>query len=227
MKPITSGALTALLALLITACSAPGPDQPQPGIATEGTGAQPPSSWIAGQIDAAMDHARRELATRNIEVGNVHVGGRSEAPATRPKAEITPQGDLLIGGKTVVATPEQHALLLAYRQEIIAIAQAGMDIGTQGADLGIHAAKQALANAFSGQDAAATEAAIKPQADAIKASALKLCQRMPALLAAQQKLAAVMPAFQPYANMRQRDVDDCGKDLATARGPATTARTHP
>jgi hypothetical protein len=87
-----------------------------------------------------------------------------------------------------------------------------MDIGTQGADLGINAAKQAMWGALSGKSDKDIEAAIKPQTDKIEAAAAKLCLRLPDLLSTQQKLAAAMPEFRPYATMQQKDVDDCGKD---------------
>jgi hypothetical protein len=41
---------------------------------------------------------------------------------------------------------------------------------------------------------------------------------MPDLLASQQKLAAAMPEFRPYATMTQKDVDDCGKDTIDENG---------
>ena len=89
-----------------------------------------------------------------------------------------------------------------------------MEIGTQGADLGMHAASAALSGVFSGKSDKEIEAAIKPQTDRIQAAALELCKRLPDLHAAQQQLAAAMPAFKPYATMTQEEVDDCGKNIA-------------
>ena len=48
--------------------------------------------------------------------------------------------------------------------------------------------------------------------DKIRAAALQLCKLMPGLMASQQKLATAMPAFQPYATMTQKDIDDCGRN---------------
>ena len=39
-----------------------------------------------------------------------------------------------------------------------------------------------------------------------------------AVRASQQKLAAAMPEFRPYATMQQKDVDDCGKDMKDKDG---------
>jgi hypothetical protein len=126
---------------------------------------------------------------------------------------ITPQGDLVIAGKTVPATPEQHTMLVDYRQQIIGIAEAGMEIGEHGANLGTQAAKEAIWGALTGKSDKEIEERIKPQAEQIKAAAAKLCLRLPDMLTSQQKLAAAMPQFRPYATMTQKDVDDCGKDI--------------
>ena len=173
-------------------------------------------SFIAEQVQKGIDEAKRELATKDISVTSVHVGNGhhddEDDHSGRPKAVITPQGDFVIAGKTVPATPEQRSLLMDYRQHIIGIAQAGMDIGASGASLGTTAAKEAIWGAISGKSDKEIEESIKPQTEQIKTAALKLCTRMPDLLASQQKLAAAMPEFRPYATMTQKDVDDCGKD---------------
>lgn len=176
-------------------------------------------SALSAEIHKGMEQAKRELATRDIDVDSVHIGkSPHHQDDSRPRAVITPQGDLVIAGKTVQATPEQHAMLLDYRQQIIGIAEAGMDIGADGASLGTQAAKEAIWGALTGKSDKEIEAAIKPQTDQIQASALRLCQRMPALLTSQQKLAAAMPEFRPYATMTQEDVDDCGRDMADKNG---------
>jgi hypothetical protein len=216
MKPSTFSSLAFVLLLpLAAACSQSGS---QPGNADNAVSAnkdadEPTSSVIGAEIQKGMQKAKQELTTKNIDVNNVHVSdNHRHDDDSRPKAEITPQGDLLIAGKTVAATPSQQALLLDYRKQIVGIAEAGMDIGTQGADIGISAAKQAVWGALAGKSDKDIDAAIKPQTDKIEAAAAKLCLRMPDLLTAQQKLATAMPEFRPYATMQQKDIDDCGKD---------------
>lgn len=225
MKPIIFSTL-ALILLPLAACGQSGQTGSQPSVAgstapaASDDSAQTPSG-VSGEIRKAMQKAKQELATRNIGVNNVHIGDdqhHRHDNDSRPKAEITPQGDLLIAGKQVAATPAQHALLLDYRHQIIGITESGMDIGTQGADLGMNAAKEALWGALSGKDDKDIEASIKPQTDKIQAAALKLCQRLPDLLTSQQKLAAAMPEFRPYASMEQKDVDDCGKEMKDKNG---------
>lgn len=220
MKPITFSALALTLLLPLTACGQAPHTDAQGGAAQTSQKADeaPTESMIAGQVRKAMEKAKQELATRNIDVAKIHIGNDHGDKGSRPSAEITPQGELLIAGNKIAATPAQHVLLLDYRQQIVGIAEAGMDIGTQGADLGMSAAKQALWGAMSGKSDKDIEAAIKPQTDKIEAAAMKLCKRLPELLSSQQKLAEAMPEFKPYATMEQKDIDDCGKETTDKDG---------
>jgi hypothetical protein len=221
MKSVMLNTLALTLLLPLAACGQSDHAGSRPASsattaqATSDTADKAPTSWVGRRVADAMQEARQELATRNIDVDSVHIGNGLRSGGTRSKAQITPQGDLLIDGKKVAATPEQTKMLLDYRQRVIGIAEAGMEIGTQGADLGMRAASTALSGVFSGKSDAEIEAAIKPQTDRIQAAALELCKRLPGLLAAQQELAAAMPAFKPYATMKQEDVEDCGKDIAS------------
>jgi hypothetical protein len=220
MKPTTFSALALVLLLPLAACSRSREAGSQPGVADNTAQAMKNAdektspSAISGEIRKAMQEAKQELASRNIDLNSVQVGGsRNNDDDSRPKAEITPQGELLIEGRKVAATPAQQALLMDYRKQIVGIAEAGMDIGAQGADLGLNAAKEAMWGAFTGKNEKDIETAIKPQTDRIQAAAATLCQRLPGLLSTQQELAAAMPEFRPYATMQQKDVDDCGKHI--------------
>ena len=152
-----------------------------------------------------IDEARNKLATENLSLDHGHKGNGS-----LPKGEITPSGELLIDGKAVPTTPEQKQLVLAYRGQLLGVAGDGMAIGIEGAKLGMSAAGGALASLLggkSGEDVGkeaerAAKEKIRPQVE-------KLCARMPALLKAQDALAAALPAFRPYAGMTRSDVDDC------------------
>lgn len=238
MKSLLLITLAGGLLLPLAACSRSDADH-RAGPASASTAAASDASdksalreKISGEIQQAMDEAKRELESKNIEVGRLHFGGHGHGLAifdddgpARAKAEITPRGDFLIAGRPVATTPEQRALLLDYRRQIIGIAEAGMDIGTHAADLGMRAAKEAVWAVFTGKSDKDVEAAIKPQTDRIQATAAGLCRRLPDLLAAQQKLAAALPAFRPYATMTQQDVEDCGKHTHTASRPPEETRT--
>ena len=209
---ITTGALALALLMPLAGCGHAGQADSNTAQAIKDVDTQTSPSMISAEIHKGMEQAKRELATKDIDIDHIHVGHGQHHSDALPRAAITPQGDLLIAGKPVTATPEQHTLLLDYRQQVVGIAEAGIDIGEHGANLGTQAAKEAIWGAITGKSDKEIEASIKPQTEQIKIAAMKLCQRMPDLLISQQKLAAVMPEFRPYATMTQKDIDDCGKD---------------
>ncbi|MFT4179638.1 MAG: DUF2884 family protein [Thermomonas sp.] len=183
--------------------------------------------FIAEQVNKAMDEARKELATENISLNeiNVRVNGRrirSLENDGRPKAEISPQGDLLIDDKAVAINDAQRKQLLAYRGQIIGIAEAGMAIGSKGVGIADTALSGVAGLIFGGEEERkAFEQKIEAEAKKLETDALKLCAHLPAMLTAQQALAESLPEFKPYATMTQEDVDDCGKD-AKSKGVAVT-----
>lgn len=158
---------------------------------------------VASVMDKATREARRALASEPIQVGKSLEG--------LPKATISPEGELLIDDKEVPATAEQRRLLLEHRANIVAVAEAGILIGTRGADLGLKAASGALAHAFSG-GSSDFDARMEAEGEKIREAARELCNQLPPLLDSQQRLAAAMPEFVPYATMTQQQVDDCLED---------------
>jgi hypothetical protein len=222
-----ASALTLSALLPLTACSRSGGPPPEATIAAAtSTAAAAPATMIGRRVEQAMDKARKEMIASNLDISggmNININGHSfERPANHTKAEITPQGDLLIAGRPVTVTPEQHALLLAYRGQVIGVASAGMALGSQGADIGI-SALTGLAGALVGGKQGQQDYQQRMQAEGkqMESKALALCKQLPPMLATQQQLAASLPAFKPYATMTQGDIDDCGKDLK-ARGIAVT-----
>lgn len=165
-------------------------------------------STVGKEIKDATDKARREITE-----GNIKISGKGQA-----RAEITPEGRLLIDGTESPTNEAQRRQLQEYRGHIAGIANDGMDIGMAGARLGVNAASEALKGVFSG-DSEGIEKRINAEAAKIEAQAKQLCNRLPAMLASQQALARDLPAFAPYATMDQSDVDDCGKDTVTVRAP--------
>lgn len=159
------------------------------------------TSGVGQTVKEAMDDARKDIAQGNIKI----------SADKQPRAEITPDGRLLIAGKEVAANDVQRRHLQEYRGHVVAVAMAGMDVGLAGAKLGANAAGEALKGIFSG-DSEGLEKRINAEAAKIEAQATRICDRLPAMLASQQALARELPAFKPYATMDQSDVDDCGKD---------------
>ena len=207
--------LLALLPILATSgcerAAAPTPPvastAPAPATAT-------PHTALGRVVDTALQKARREMETGNISIsGGVHInvnGHEFNRPEGASKAEISPQGDLLIEGRAVAVTPAQRALLLDYRGQIIAVAESGMAMGVKGADL----AGKALSETFSGLvngDSEQAKQRIEAEGRKLEADARRLCGQLPRMLATQQQLATSLPAFKPYATMTQEDVDDCMK----------------
>lgn len=182
-----------LLCLPLMACS---DDTAKP--AAQG---QEEPGMLGKVVREATDKARDELATNNIDLD----------ATGQPKAQIAPNGDFIVGGKPVAIDDAQRKLLLEYRAGITAIAAAGIDIGVQGADLAGKAVTEALAGVFTGKSDE-VEKKIEGHAEGIKQAAVKLCEKLPALLDTQNRLAASLPAFKPYASMSQQDIDDCNKD---------------
>ena len=202
---LTSLGLGALLLVGLSACGQkPAPATSNDAAATAGDAAAA-TTRLGQKVREATEKAREKMATSNISV--------SEGASTLPKAEITPQGDLLIGGKQVTINEQQRALLLQHRANVTAIALAGMEIGVQGADLGMRAAGEAIKGIFNG-NTGEIEKKIEAEAEKMKLSAAKLCEKLPALQESQQALAAAIPEFKPYANMKQADVDGCLEDTS-------------
>lgn len=203
---------------LLGACS----QQSAPAPATaESTDA--PATALGKVVDEATQKARAKLANEPITL--------SSDNDNLPKAEISPSGDLLIDDKAVPVNDQQRALLLEHRANVVAIAEAGMVIGVRGADLGMKAAGEALKGVFSG-NTDEIEKRIEAEAEKIKADAVVLCNRLPAVLDSQEKLAAALPEFKPYATMTTKDIDDChdetaGKSEALPAPPAPPSPPAP
>ena len=186
MKILNASLLAMALAIPLAACGEkPAANAP----ATDTT--------VGAKVREATDKARKEMAEGNISIG--HDGAN---------VELTPTGDLLINGTSIPLNDSQRAITLRYRTQMLGIAEAGIDIGVQGANLGAKAAGEAIKGIFSG-NSDQIEERINAEADKIKASAAKLCDQLPAMMATQQQLAAAVPEFAPYAKMDQSDIDDC------------------
>lgn len=163
--------------------------------------ANEPTTFIGKAVKEATDGAIEGLAKENIDL----------TATGQPNAEITPAGDLLINGKAVVLNAEQRALMLEYRGHLAKVANAGIGVGIEGADLAGKAMGEAIKGVFTGETDQ-IDKKIEAEAEGIKQSAQKLCGLLPAMKVTQDKLAAVLPAFKPYATMDDGDVKDCMTD---------------
>lgn len=205
----------AIVLPLLSACH-----QPNAGdTAAAEAKAEDTGGLISRAVNKQLDKARKELREGNISLNKdgsvVRINSKDYGPGkggdNLPKAEITPDGDLLIEGQQVAIDADQRALLLAYREEIITIADAGIAIGGKGVDLAGAAMQQAVGAIFSG-NTEELEQHIESEAESLKAEVQVLCKQLPSMLGTQQQLAASLPEFKPYATMTQDDVDDCARN---------------
>jgi len=218
--------LFASLALpLLGACNpASQPAATAPPAARSTTTPAQPQTALGRMVDNGVREARAELEKGNIDIDghvSIRVGKDQHAVERNPnlrRAQITPQGDLLIEGKAVAVTPEQRVLLLAYRQQIIDVAEAGMSMGVQGADLAGKAVSEVLGSVFSGKG---DEFGKRMEAEGrkLEAQGRQLCMQLEPMRATQQRLAATLPEFKPYATMTEGDIEDCRK-----HGSSVTSR---
>ncbi|KFL38094.1 hypothetical protein [Arenimonas donghaensis] len=150
--------------------------------------------------DKVTREIREEMATENLDLG------RGD---DLPRAELTPEGELIIGGEPVGLDPSQRELAIAYRADVAAIAEHGARLGLEAAGLAKESIGIAIQGLFTGEGTAAVEENAKKKSKEIEVAALALCDRLPALHQSQQALAAAVPEFAPYAKMDQSDIDDC------------------
>ena len=209
MKPLATLALLACLPLF-AACQRDAAPPPAPGGQSADTA---PQTALGRTVAKAMDEARKQLREGDLDLNgdyDVRINGTRllRKGSDLPPAHITRDGQLVVSGAEVRMDDDARAMARDYRDSVIAVAEAGMDIGVQGADLGMKAAGDAIGSLFRG-DTDQVEKRIEAEAKRLEASALQLCDRLPALLSAQQSLATAVPEFAPYARMEASDIDDC------------------
>ncbi len=161
-------------------------------------------SLAACKPETSIDNGRGKIARFGDGELTINATGH-------PKAKIGANGDLIIDGKAVALTPDQRKLVSAYYGELEGITQAGIAVGKQGAKMAGKAVGAAISGVLSG-NTDDIDAKVEAEARKIEAEARQICTRLSGLRTAQDALAAEVPAFRPYANLEQADIDDCGKD---------------
>lgn len=115
----------------------------------------------------------------------------------RPDATVSANGGLRIGDHTVAVTPSQRALLKDYFSESKVVMEASIATGKAGAKFGTHAAGNAIKSIFTG-DSEQVGQPINAKAQAIAASAERICTGIRHLHASQRAITAQLPEFKPY-----------------------------
>ena len=183
-------------------------------------------SEIGRELDKARIELRTELAqerakleTENLSLGDSIQFGKRDGKAAdkateRPKGEITPAGDLLIDGQAVAIDAAQRRLLLDYRAQVIGVARAGLEAGEKAALVALDATDMSMFGLIVGGLTGSLERRIENTVKKeLQPAIVQICRRLPQLHAAQQSLAASIPAFRPYATLRREDVADCERDV--------------
>lgn len=156
--------------------------------------------------DSELDAASQKLATENVTL--TAEGG------SVPDAAITPQDDFLVAGKPVPLTRQQRKEVATYRAQYIEIAREGIAIGHEGVEAGRRAVVPMVFAALFGASDHEIQASMDKRLGGVREAAMQLCNRLPDLMATEQRLATDLPAFQPYATLTQKRIDDCSKNVA-------------
>jgi hypothetical protein len=120
-----------------------------------------------------------------------------------PKATISADGAFAIDGKTVTVTPAERSLLIDYNRNVRNVHETGLAMGKTG----IKMATKAVENKLSATPDQADKIA---EASNMKKLSLGFCKAEVAIKAAQDQLAAQLPAFKPYAAViGTSEVTDC------------------
>ncbi len=190
--------------------------------------AQPPRSadtGITAEIRRELGDARREVraelakAKQDLDTGDLQLqdslqfGKQAKAKRTaaeKAAAAITPQGDLLIDGKPQEIDAGQRRQLLAYRGLVVEIAKAGIDIGQTSAEAALDAVDRSWVSLMFGAMTGSLERRIERTVrEQVEPGVRGICRMLPRVMDSQQRLAASLPQFRPYANLERDDVADC------------------
>jgi len=168
------------------------------------------------QVRVELAKARRELETESLRVDNgLQFGDSSRGDERLPRAEITPQGDFLIEDKRVAIDVTQRRQLLAYRARVLEVARYGIEIGQRSADVALDAVGNGsiIGLAWGGLTGSLERRIERTIKLRIEPAVRGLCRQLPALRDSQQRLAADLPQFKPYATLEADDIDDCEADV--------------
>lgn len=123
-------------------------------------------------------------------------------------ASIASNGDFSIDGRPVTITPNERSLLQAYYAGALHVREHGIETGKAGTAVAGDALKNAADQVLGGDDAAAERN--RHVADKVKQAALKICDDLADIRAAQDQLATQLDAFKPYGQLLDADsVSEC------------------
>src|SRR5581483_10229951 len=106
-----------------------------------------------------------------------------------PDAEISPGGGLHVGDRSIAVAEKDRILLERYNRRVRRITDRAIDVGIDGAQLGISALAAAVVAVVTG-DHTRVEESVRPDADALRDKALRICRDVEELIGLQDQLAA-------------------------------------
>lgn len=145
----------------------------------------------------------------HIRNGNVVI----DLDNTNNEATITQTGQLFINGRNIPVTGQQKDQLAAYVSTVKDIESRGIQIGKDAISFSADIVGEVFADLFSGDDDKAIDQNTKARTHQFKQKILPICDDVAALIKIQDELNAGIPAFRPYAVVKDKDAADCRHDV--------------
>lgn len=167
--------------------------------------------------------------TGDTHIGSAIVVAGDQAvisAAGRPDATISADGALDIGDTPVTVTAGQRQLLRHYYEDAMQVRTHGLDAGKAGAMTGLHAITASITGLFDGTSKEQTKAEVEASTQQVIAAASKICHDLARIQSTQDALASQIPAFKPYAQLRDNDVNDCQDGMDRARDGVKQAQAQ-
>lgn len=125
-----------------------------------------------------------------------------------PDAVVSAAGELAIAGQVIALSSAQKDLVAQYFAHASALRDDGLATGMAGASTALTAISSVVSGLANGEPDKIGPA-VDAKAAKIEEHVQKLCRDLHELAAAQDALAASLPAFRPYALIAEKDVDRC------------------
>lgn len=137
-------------------------------------------------------------------------------------AWIEADGSLAIDGQPVVLDAPRRALTVRFYNEAHAIRDDGVAIGKSGAAMAGKSVRSVVRGLTRGNpDDIGPE--IEAEARELEAHAMRLCARVGTLQSVQDQLAQAVPAFMPFATIRNTKTEACVQDAVVDTSDAQTS----
>lgn len=127
------------------------------------------------------------------------------------EATMDAAGKLVVNGQEVAVDATQRQLLLQYYQGARAVREHGIATGKAGAAIAVDSLKNAAMH-VTGGDSEQADAKLDAATMRINQETSKICLDIRQIKAAQDRLAASLAAFTPFAGIIDGDGSDCSKD---------------